>query len=213
MRIAVFGATGRTGVHVVQKALDAGHEVVAFVRNPAKLTTMHERLSHVQGDVLNAANVKQAVAGVDAVIGALATRGEGMRNLVNAMEEASVKRLAMAAGVGLPTEGDDPPLPYSVITFFVNLFDRAGNEAIIEQMEIVRASNLDYTIARATMLADRPGTGKVHVGSHISKSLRPRMTREDYAQFLLDVVEQGTYIRESPLSTISDRRTEVVIFR
>jgi nucleoside-diphosphate-sugar epimerase len=32
MKIAVFGAAGRTGRHVVEQALAAGHEVVALVR-------------------------------------------------------------------------------------------------------------------------------------------------------------------------------------
>jgi putative NADH-flavin reductase len=199
MKLTVFGATGRTGVHVVQRALNAGHEVVAFVRDPAKLTIEHKTLSLVQGDVLNKADVKRAIAGADGVIGALATRGIGIGNIVSAMEELGVKRLSMAAGVGLPTEGDNPPFLYKVITFLVNLFDREGNQAIIEQMEMIRASTLDYTVARATMLTDQPGTGKVHVGSHIDKSMRPMMSREDYAQFLLDVVEDGTYLRESPV--------------
>ncbi|TKX84333.1 NmrA family protein, partial [Halorubrum sp. SS5] len=35
MRIAVFGASGRTGRPLVEQALDRGHEVVAFVRDPA----------------------------------------------------------------------------------------------------------------------------------------------------------------------------------
>lgn len=38
MRIAVFGATGRTGVPLVRQALDRGHEVVAFVRLPGTLS-------------------------------------------------------------------------------------------------------------------------------------------------------------------------------
>jgi uncharacterized protein YbjT (DUF2867 family) len=38
MKLAIFGATGRTGRPLVQQALEAGHEVVALVRTPAKLT-------------------------------------------------------------------------------------------------------------------------------------------------------------------------------
>lgn len=35
MKLTIFGATGRTGMRVVEQALVAGHDVVAFVRNPA----------------------------------------------------------------------------------------------------------------------------------------------------------------------------------
>ncbi|NCV23222.1 MAG: hypothetical protein EBV45_14930, partial [Chloroflexi bacterium] len=34
MRIAVLGATGRTGRHVVRHAIDAGHSVNALFRDP-----------------------------------------------------------------------------------------------------------------------------------------------------------------------------------
>ena len=37
MKIAVLGATGPSGLQVVQEALERGHEVTAIVRNPEKL--------------------------------------------------------------------------------------------------------------------------------------------------------------------------------
>jgi putative NADH-flavin reductase len=49
MRLAVFGATGRTGRPLVAQALAASHEVVAFARDPARLNIQHERLRIVQG--------------------------------------------------------------------------------------------------------------------------------------------------------------------
>ena len=36
-KLAVFGATGRTGLVLVQQALAKGHSVTAVVRNPEKL--------------------------------------------------------------------------------------------------------------------------------------------------------------------------------
>jgi uncharacterized protein YbjT (DUF2867 family) len=37
MKLLVLGATGATGQQVVGQALQAGHEVTAYVRNPSKL--------------------------------------------------------------------------------------------------------------------------------------------------------------------------------
>jgi uncharacterized protein YbjT (DUF2867 family) len=37
MKLSVFGATGGAGREVITEALGAGHEVRAYVRNPAKL--------------------------------------------------------------------------------------------------------------------------------------------------------------------------------
>ena len=70
MRLAVFGATGRTGKLLVEQALNAEYDVTAFVRprSLGKLTIKHERLTVVQGDATDAAAVERAVNGADAVV-------------------------------------------------------------------------------------------------------------------------------------------------
>lgn len=37
LKLAMFGATGPTGVQAVKRALELGHHVTALVRNPEKL--------------------------------------------------------------------------------------------------------------------------------------------------------------------------------
>ena len=71
MKIVVFGASGGTGVQIVQQALAAGYNVTAFVRTPARLTVQHPRLTVFQGDVLDADQVARAIQGQEAVISAL----------------------------------------------------------------------------------------------------------------------------------------------
>ena len=44
MKITVFGANGLTGRQLVQRALDAGHDVVAVTRHPADYPLTHERM-------------------------------------------------------------------------------------------------------------------------------------------------------------------------
>lgn len=51
MKILLFGATGRVGNSIAIKSLDAGHELIAFVRNKSKFTLQNERLSVVEGDI------------------------------------------------------------------------------------------------------------------------------------------------------------------
>ncbi len=42
MKLLILGASGRTGQHLVQQAMSAGHQVTALVRNPQKLEVTHE---------------------------------------------------------------------------------------------------------------------------------------------------------------------------
>ena len=51
MKITVFGATGGAGKQLVEQALAAGYEVVAYARNPSKLSISHEHLTVVQGEL------------------------------------------------------------------------------------------------------------------------------------------------------------------
>jgi putative NADH-flavin reductase len=71
-RILVLGATGRTGQQVVAQALERGHKVTVFVRDPARLNAASDRLAVVIGDVTReSAALVEAVRDNDAVISAL----------------------------------------------------------------------------------------------------------------------------------------------
>src|SRR6516165_546764 len=70
MRLFVLGATGRTGVELLDLAL-ARHQVTAFVRSPEKITRRDPGLTIVKGDVHRPEEVATALAGHDAVISAL----------------------------------------------------------------------------------------------------------------------------------------------
>src|SRR5258707_12343646 len=71
MKLVIFGAAGGTGRILVEQALEKGHEVTAFDRHPGALTIQHPKLSLVQGDVLDPAQVEPAIGGQDEVISVL----------------------------------------------------------------------------------------------------------------------------------------------
>jgi uncharacterized protein YbjT (DUF2867 family) len=65
MKCVVFGATGYLGTRLIPELLSAGHSVRTLARHPAKLDNVpwREQVEVVQGDVTDAASVRQAVAG------------------------------------------------------------------------------------------------------------------------------------------------------
>ena len=64
MRVLVFGSTGGTGRELVRQALDLGHSVTAYVRDPSKIQDLeHPSLKVVRGDVLDPVVVEGAVGG------------------------------------------------------------------------------------------------------------------------------------------------------
>jgi len=74
VKVLIFGATGKLGRYVTAEALEAGHQVTAFARNPQSLN-QHPDLSLHAGNAYHAGEVEAAMPGHDAVIIAI---GSGM---------------------------------------------------------------------------------------------------------------------------------------
>ncbi|KAI2591087.1 biliverdin reductase B [Homo sapiens] len=109
-KIAIFGATGQTGLTTLAQAVQAGYEVTVLVRDSSRLPSEGPRPAHVVvGDVLQAADVDKTVAGQDAVIVLLGTRNdlspttvmsEGARNIVAAMKAHGVDKVVACTSGG-----------------------------------------------------------------------------------------------------------------
>ena len=64
-------------------------------------------------------------------------------------------------------------------------------------VEVVRESDLDWTIVRVPMLTDGPKTGEIKV-AWVGKGMGMRISREDLAAFLLEQLDDDTYIHQAP---------------
>src|SRR5271165_6477074 len=74
MRVALLGASGRIGQHVLARALESGYRVTALARNPQSLEAA-AGLTVLAGDATDWAAVAELVTGADAVLSALGPRG------------------------------------------------------------------------------------------------------------------------------------------
>jgi putative NADH-flavin reductase len=207
MKLVVFGATGRTGLPLVQQALDAGHQVVAFVRDPAKMPIRHENLRLIQGDVMNAADVDKAIlSDVDAVISTLGPTKNNPKemmpaaasNILNAMNRQGVKRLIFMSGAGVDMPEDQPKLMNHVIKFALKTM--AGD--VLKQSEQavrqVEKSDLAWTIVRVPRLNDNPHSGQYRVG-WVGVNTGPNLSRADAADFILKQLTDPTYVHKAPV--------------
>ena len=74
MKLLIFGATGGTGRALIEQALEQGHLVTAFARDPVKVRTTHQNLRVAKGDIFNYDSIEAAINGQDAVLSALGIR-------------------------------------------------------------------------------------------------------------------------------------------
>ncbi len=206
MRVAVFGATGRTGHPLVEQALAAGHEVRALARDPSKLPISHERLAVVRGDVLDAAKVEEVIAGTEAVLSALGgtktspkdVQTRGTENIVAAMERHGVRRLVSLTGAGVPDEGDEPKLSDRAITFLLKKLQPDVLEDGVRHAEVIKASDLDWVIVRGPRLTEGPKRGGYRVGM-VGKNSGTRISRADLAEFMLEQTADDSRLRRMPM--------------
>jgi len=205
MRLAVFGATGKTGRHLVEQALAQGHSLAVLVRSLEKLAIRHERLKVFQGDISEAAKVSEVVAGADAVISVLGPTSnkselavsQGIDNILAAMRQHGVRRLIQSVGAGVRDPQDTPTLVHAFFGGFVRLL----SPNVLKDMELsvdkVRGSSLDWTVVRVPMLTEDPATGRIREG-YVSKAIGLRLSRADLADYLLRQLDSTTYLRQAP---------------
>jgi len=206
MRLAVFGATGPTGKEVVAQALAAGDEVVAYARNPSKLGITNEHLTVVEGELSDRTQVERAISGVEAVISTLGPRGgskgkpltQGMQNIVAAMDKLGVRRIIVTSTLSVKDHNDKPELRAEALVFLVKLAMRPAYKEIIGVAETLRASDLDWTILRMTMLNNKAKSGKVRAGYLGRGEVASFIARADIAGFILQSLHEHKYVREAP---------------
>lgn len=198
MKIAVFGATGGTGSEIVKQALERGHVVTAFVRNPDKMMVKNERLTIVKGDIHNVKDVEQGVLGQDAVICALGARDlkstmirtEGTINIIEAMKRDNVKRLFVISSMGVGESWNTISLINKVFLSTLLKSTRKDHEA---QEAAVKTSGLDWTIIRPSGLTNEPRTGNYRVGENI-RAKTYQISRGDVADLILNDLEKRAWV-------------------
>ena len=154
--ILVTGASGFVGSHMVPALVDAGHRVLALVRDDDGAAVVMRRLAPSQreavetrtGDVTRPETLPAALAGADAVLHLVAVprdwdggatlrlvNTEGTRNILRAASDAGVRRFVHLGALGVV---DDPDLHYG--------------SSKVKGMALVRESGLDWTILSPSLL-------------------------------------------------------------
>ncbi len=207
-RILVLGGTGPTGRLIVADAVSRGWDVAALVRSPDKARAI-EGAALVVGDARDEAALKRALKGRDGVVSALGTPvspfrevtllSTATRALVTAMKAEAVSRLVAITGMGAGDSAGHGGFLFDRLFFPLMLrkvyADKNRQEAVI------RASGLDWTLVRPTVLTDKPARGTVRAVTDLSGFHGGTIARADVARFVLDELQDATWRHKAPLIT------------
>lgn len=200
MRLLVLGATGGTGQEIVRQAIERGHSVTAFVRSPDRLKPFKDRITIEQGDLLNSAELEQAIRGHDAVLSAFGPRvptSKADANLLqrfavaltSAMPHAGVRRVIVESVAFLFKDAIIPPAYLLGRLLFPSV---VADSSAME--ELLRKSGLDWTIVRPPELKDKPYTGKYRTREGHLPLFGFSISRANVADFMLRAVENRSSI-------------------
>lgn len=212
-RILILGATGRTGKHAIQFALEKGYQVAALVRNPTKINVRSNGLTIITGSPTNINDVRKAMKGCDAVLSLLSplTRGEAISFrkidpphflektitiVLKVMNEYEIKRILILSAIGAGNSFQYAP-------WYVKLLIRMTNFKIIfddhnAQEFLIQESLTKWTIARPVGLNENETLGELDVT--YDRKLRPfQMSRKLLAKFFIDNLYTDTYNQKIPM--------------
>jgi len=207
MKIALIGGTGFVGSAVLEELLQRGHQVTALARDPAKYTA-RDGLTVAKADVLDAAQVADAVRGADAVVSAYNPGWQepkihdiflqGTRAVFDGVKRGGVKRLLVVGGAGSlfvapGVQGvDTPDFPEQW---------KQGALAAREALNLIRLeTSLDWTfLSPAAILEPGPRTGKFRLGGDqmlMNGDHPAKISVTDLAVAIVDEMEKPQHVQK-----------------
>ena len=209
LRLALFGANGATGRLLTERALAAGHQVTALLRDPGAFP-FRDRVRVVEGSAFDRVKVIETVAEADAVLsslGASSLRREDVLERAVPLIVGSMEGLAEAGGPrrlivlgsagALDTALDKQPawrrwVVQNVVYNTLLKWPVASQRA---QWAILSQSTLDWTMVMPPMLTNTAGRGSFRVDGDALPRNASMIARADVADFMLAQLASGRWVR------------------
>jgi len=199
MKVAILGASGKTGKQLIEQALSGGHEVIAMARSPEKIAFDDPRVFKRPADAYDAESVIDALEGADVVIttvGKTDLRDKRInlstaahRAVVSGMRKHRIRRLLVISSIGAAQGVKRKGWRRNIYLYLRRKYYRDMFEMEREVME----SELNATVLRAPILHDGPGTGQYRVLEDENYLDKLQIARADVAHFLLAEMQEDDW--------------------
>ena len=202
MNILLLGASGATGAQVIEQAIQRGHKIFAYVRNPKKLEKYYDKIEIIHNELSNIQKLTESVNGKDAVISTLGYKNlwdkslfvsKAIETVIKAMTLYGVPKLIYesASGIGGNHSVSNPILRTVLKTFGVSNPFKDHNKT----EKIIINSKIDWTIVRPGFLT----YGSMRCNYRAGENLRRVMyiSRADVAHFILSALESNKWSKKS----------------
>jgi putative NADH-flavin reductase len=186
VKVALYGATGKSGSRILKELVSRGHRVTAIARDPAKLPQPGAGVLVKQDDLSDPKRIAAAVDGADAVISAYAPPQDQPDEIVG-VTQRQVDALSQAPNARLIVVGGAGGL-------------NVAPGVTVKALNVLRASTIDWTyLAPAAYFVPGERTGKFRLGKDeliANSAQESRISMEDYAIALVDELEKPRHRRQ-----------------
>lgn len=203
MNIAIIAANGRLGQELVKVALESGHSVRAGTRGPSNLKD-NDRLTTMACDATNYYDVKTLLKGQDVVFSCIGhvpgsqddVQTSATKTIVKVMKELHIRRFVTLTGTGARQRGDRITFIDRFLNLGVEIMDKPRIKDGRDHLKVLQKSGLNWTAIRVLKLQfDRDA----HFTLLKHGPTLPFVSRKQAARAMLQVVEENTFLRESPI--------------
>ena len=205
MRILVLGGTGRTGSLVARVARTAGHDVRLLVRDPSRLDDVAE-MQVLTGDATDRGDVDRALEGREGLISALGSPSVLRSDIatpaaslfVPLAQSRQVERLIVMSAFGVGATYDQSSFLVRV-AFSTALRSLYRDKTVAD--DIVRRSDLDWTIVHPVTQTDDDRSGRVTATERVTGRETLKVSRIDVAEFLVACLTSSEWSRKTVIVT------------
>ena len=200
-KVALIGASGFVGKHILDQLLSRGYSVEALVRNPEKITLQTPALSVKKVDVSDEKALAGLLKGYDLVISAYnpgwsnpniaSDTSANYPKIVQACKDAGVKRLLIVGGAGsLKTKSGAMLMDTDAISEDIKPAVKALGKFYLDTLR--KEDGLDWVFfsPAAELFDDKSAkpTGKYTIGGDdliVDKNGKSSISVQDYAEAMV----------------------------
>jgi putative NADH-flavin reductase len=202
-KVAVLGGTGKAGKFVVDELVKQGYPVKVLVRTPQNTVNNDPLIEVVTGNAKNYATIQRLLSGCHAVISTIGpSKSEATINsiavthLIKVMRNLRIKRYIEVAGWGIQAENDKKGLKTRLVGWIIRKVVPARAKARQNVYEMLRASNLDWTLVRSATIELTQAHRKLYV--ELADAPGNRVSAADLAEFVVNQLKDDQYVGKCP---------------
>lgn len=201
MKVAIIGCRGKAGKYLIDAALSSNYEVRVLTRNKSSIEDYGSKVEVIEGNAGELNSIRKLLMGADAVINTVGAPYDAINfysnvtaNILKVMEEYGIMRYITVSAATVKMPGDKRNLVNKTLAFIMKKKFSTMIEDKQRELEIIKASKVNWSVFRLPLVADKDVVGEVKVSQFQTPGTR--IYNRTLANFLVDQIGRDQYLHK-----------------